>query len=102
MHESKKVLFKMNAGVIEFQKTDNFVHSVHFNDGTQWSGDMIIIGAGALCNTSYIKDNGAVKLAQDKSIIVDQYLNCGPDSLFAAGDIAKYVSLVQKKSNILN
>lgn len=91
MHEDKKVLFKMNAGVIEFQKNDDVVHTVCFNDGTQWSGDMIIIGAGALCNTGYIKDNGAIKFAQDKSIIVDQYLNCGPDSLFAAGDIAKCV-----------
>lgn len=59
------------------------------NISHSFSHAQVIIGAGSVVNTAYLKPNGPVKFAQDKSIIVDRCMQAAP-ALFAAGDIAKY------------
>jgi len=90
LHEIQKVSFKMNTCAVEFLKDGNFVHTVLFQDKSIWKGDIIIIGAGTVNSTNFIKNTGSVKFGQDKSIIVDEYLRVGPPGLFASGDVARF------------
>lgn len=52
----------------------------------------MIIGAGVVPATSYLVGAEGVTLFQDKSVVVDEYMAVGPEGLYAAGDLARYLS----------
>jgi len=90
-HERQGIKFIMNAVAKEFQKgTDNYVHTVVLKDDTKLVADIIIIGAGVVPVTSFVKDSPSIKREKDRSVIVDKYLYTGADGLYAAGDIARF------------
>jgi NADPH-dependent 2,4-dienoyl-CoA reductase/sulfur reductase-like enzyme len=89
-HESKGVKFIMNATTKEFLKKNDEVVCVQLIDGTEINCDMIVLGAGVLPTTNFIKQSPLLKFGGEKSIIVDEFLYTGADGLWAAGDVARY------------
>jgi len=89
-HEAQGIKFIMNAVAKEFQQNaDQCVHTVVLKDDSKLPADVVIIGAGVVPVTSFVKGN-TLKFERDRSIIVDKYLHTGADGLFAAGDIARF------------
>lgn len=67
------------------------VGSVKLKDGTELPADLVILGVGVKPETSYLKDNPAVKLEQDGSISVNEAFQLpSQPEVFAVGDIATY------------
>jgi len=90
-HEAQGIKFMMDSVVKEFLKDENNqVHTVVLKNDTKLSADKIIIGAGVIPVTNYIKDSPSIKTGRDRSIIVDEYLWTGADGLYAVGDIARF------------
>uniref|UniRef100_A0A6B2L151 FAD/NAD(P)-binding domain-containing protein n=1 Tax=Arcella intermedia TaxID=1963864 RepID=A0A6B2L151_9EUKA len=90
-HESQGIKFVLNAVAKEFQKSEsNNVHTVLLKDDTKLSADIVIIGAGIIPATSFIK-GAHIKMEKDRSIVVDKHLQVvGAEGTYAAGDIARY------------
>jgi NADPH-dependent 2,4-dienoyl-CoA reductase/sulfur reductase-like enzyme len=89
-HESKGVHFVMEAIVKEFVKRDGDIAvSVTLKNGTEIPCEIIVLGAGVIPATSYIMDSPHIKKGNDKSIIVNEFLQAG-ESLWAVGDLARY------------
>jgi len=87
LHESKGVKFCLLKTVKEFQG-DTMVRAVVLDDGTVLDAGVVVIGAGVIPATSFIK-SGPVQISRDQSIIVDKFLRAA-DGLYAAGDVARY------------
>eukprot|EP01125_Pyxidicula_operculata_P021563 TRINITY_DN835_c0_g1_i1.p1 TRINITY_DN835_c0_g1~~TRINITY_DN835_c0_g1_i1.p1 ORF type:complete len:573 (-),score=114.42 TRINITY_DN835_c0_g1_i1:76-1662(-) len=91
IHEAQGIKFQLNAIVSEMKKDDSgAVNSLVLKDGTVLNAEIVIIGAGVVPATSFIKQNSSVKLEKDKSVVVDKHLFTGADGLYAAGDIARF------------
>lgn len=60
--------------------------SVVLDNGTELPADIVIVGAGVVPATSFVK---GVTKAPDGSIVTDAFLRAGP-GLYAAGDIARF------------
>lgn len=58
---------------------------VQLNDGSRVDADLVVVGVGALPNTSLAEDAG---LLVDNGIKVDQHLRTSDPNIFAAGDVA--------------
>jgi len=80
----------MDAIVKEFVQANGECYKVILRDGSELNCDVIVLGAGVIPATSYIKDDGLVKIFGDKSVIVDKYLQTGAEGLWAVGDLARY------------
>jgi len=92
-HEEKKVAFRMGATTKQFVKNaDGICTDVELQSGEKLAADIIVLGAGVLPATSYLKDPEAsgLKIAKDKSLIVDESMFAGVDGLYAAGDLVRY------------
>jgi len=88
-HETQGVKFILNAVAKEFQKHDDgSVHTIVLKDDSTVPVDILIIGAGVVLSTAFIKGNN-LKFERDRSLIVDKYLQA-EDGLYAAGDIARF------------
>jgi len=92
MHEEKGIQFRMEAVTDEFIIGGGEVTEVKLKSGEKLPVDIVIIGAGVVPATSYLKSDPAsgITLGQDKSVIVDEHMATGADGLYAAGDIARY------------
>ncbi|KAJ9616541.1 Apoptosis-inducing factor 1 [Cladophialophora chaetospira] len=67
------------------------VGAVKLKDGPTLEADLVILGIGVGPETSYLKDNSAVKLEKDGSIAVDEnFAVKGLQNVWALGDIATY------------
>jgi len=90
-HEAQGIKFVLNAIAKEFLKSDDgAVHTIVLKDDSKIAADIVIIGAGVLPATSFLKESPSIKRERDRSIIVDKHLWTGADGLFAAGDMAKF------------
>jgi len=89
-HEGNGIKFILNAIVSRFEKQGNICNNILLKDGRNIEAEIIILGAGIIPCTSFIKQSPNLKMGQDKSIIVNEYLYAGVDGLYAAGDIARY------------
>jgi len=89
-HESQGIKFVLNMTAKEFKQLPDGTYTIILKDDSQLSADIILLGAGALPATSYIKDNPFIKREKDRSIIVDKFLHTGAEGLFAAGDLARF------------
>lgn len=66
---------------------DGNVTGAELNDGTILKADLVIMGVGSSCYTEFIKDTG-IKMMDDGSIDVDEYLESSIPGIYAGGDIA--------------
>ncbi|AIX99945.1 ferredoxin reductase [Arthrobacter sp. PAMC 25486] len=64
---------------------DGRATGVQLNDGTRVDADLVVVGVGALPNTSLAEDAG---LHVDNGITVDEHLRTSDPDIFAAGDVA--------------
>lgn len=67
------------------------VGAVKLKDGTEIPADLVILGIGVAPATEYLRDNSAVKLQRDGSLMVDKdFAVQGVRDTYAIGDIATY------------
>lgn len=112
--EAKSVKFHLNATVARFvasSKDGRVVGSVVLQPVGKTAGaqtvelpaDVVIIGAGIVPATEYLKDVQGVTLQMGPpgGVKVDKYLNTGHEDVFAAGDIA-YMPYYHSRSGDVN
>ena len=58
------------------------------------AADFVIVGVGIIPNTELAESAG---IRVDNGILVDEYLKTNVDSVYAAGDIARFYSLVYER-----
>jgi len=88
LHEAKGVRFYLQRVVKEF-KGEGVVRQVVLDDGTELDADLVVIGAGIIPATNFVKPDGRISIGRDRSIQVDQYLKA-TDGVYAAGDVARF------------
>ncbi|MHC5775915.1 FAD-dependent oxidoreductase [Nostoc sp.] len=86
VHEENGVSFKLGRKAVQFEGSDK-VEAVILDNGDRLQADIVIIGVGVQPATDFLK--GIELHPKDRSIVVDEYL-CAGDSIYAAGDIARY------------
>ncbi|KAL6714043.1 Apoptosis-inducing factor 1 [Lecanora helva] len=87
------VKFHMSASVDSAHPSSDKtrVGSVKLKDGTSLPADLVILGIGVAPATGYLKDNPAVKLQNDGSLLTSEsFAVKGLDDVYAIGDIASY------------
>ncbi|MEH1932545.1 MAG: FAD-dependent oxidoreductase [Nostoc sp.] len=86
VHEENGVSFKFGRKAVQFEGSDK-VEAVILDNGDRLQADIVIIGVGVQPATDFLK--GVELHPKDRSVVVDEYLRAG-DSIYAAGDIARY------------
>jgi len=90
-HEQHGIKFIMNAICQEFKTTAGQCTSVLLKSGELLQDiEVVIVGAGVIPATDFVKPSGNIQKERDKSIKVDKYLSTGADGLWCAGDIARF------------
>jgi len=90
-HEHNGVKFIMNAVCQEFKTNAGQCTSVLLKSGEVLDNiEVVIVGAGVIPATNFIKESPNIKKGRDKSIEVDKYLRTGAEGLWCAGDLARY------------
>ena len=88
------VKFRMSASVDSAQPSSSdskAVGSVKLKDGTSLPADLVILGIGVSPATGFLKDNPAVKLQDDGSLLTNEsFAVKGLSDVYAIGDIATY------------
>ena len=92
--EKNGVKFHMEASVDSAQPSSSdkkAVGAVKLKDGTVLPADLVILGIGVAPATGYLKDNPAIKLQDDGSILTSEsFAVKGLRDVYAIGDIASY------------
>ena len=90
----KGVKFHLSASVdsaVPSSSDNRAVGSVKLKDGTSLPADLVIVGIGVTPATGYLKDNPAVKLQDDGSLLTSEsFAVKGLEDVYAIGDIASY------------
>lgn len=86
--ESKGVKFEMGRVVKEIELTNGLASGVQLDNGKKLECDIIVVGAGVIPTTSFIKSTEIIS-ERDRSILCDAHMKA-TDGLFAAGDIARF------------
>ncbi|CAI2162998.1 14534_t:CDS:10 [Funneliformis geosporum] len=93
LHESHGIKFHLKAGVtaIEPSETDpTVVGAVVLGDGTKIKADIVVVGAGVIPSTGFLKGTPEFKLEKDGGIkVTDSFQVEGLKDVYAIGDIAK-------------
>lgn len=84
LHESHGVTFHLGTSIAEIGP-----EAVMLNDGTLTSADLVIIGVGVRPRTALAEAAG---LNVDNGILVDAQLETAVSGIFAAGDVARWLS----------
>ena len=88
------VKFHMSAGVDCAEPSSSnkkAVGSVKLKDGTILPADLVVLGIGVAPATGFLKENNALKLQDDGSILTSEsFAVKGLSDVFAIGDIATY------------
>jgi NADPH-dependent 2,4-dienoyl-CoA reductase/sulfur reductase-like enzyme len=102
LHEKSGVKFYMRAGVkaIEPSQTDPSVGgAVVLQDGTNIKADVIVVGAGVVPSTEFLKNTAGFTLERDGSLKVTETFKVeGLDDVYAIGDIAKFPYFVTNET----
>ncbi|KAF2839464.1 hypothetical protein M501DRAFT_1016543 [Patellaria atrata CBS 101060] len=92
--EKNGVKFQMNANVEKATPSSSDpskVGAVHLKDGTVLEADLVIEGVGVSPATEFLKENQAIELQKDGSVLVDEnFAVLGLSDVYAIGDIATY------------
>ncbi len=86
VHEENGVSFKLGRKAVQFEGSDE-VEAVILDNGDRLRADIVIVGIGVQPATDFLE--GVDLHPKDGSIVVDEYLRAA-DSIYAAGDIARY------------
>ena len=89
VHEAHGVTFKFETGVQEFGDAGGQVTHAVLSDGTEVPADMVIVGVGIRPNVELAEAAG---LAVDNGIVCDEYLRTSDPDVYAAGDVASFLS----------
>ncbi|CAB5376388.1 unnamed protein product [Rhizophagus irregularis] len=94
LHENEGVKFYMQAAVkeIEPSETDPKIGgAVVLQNGTKIKADVIVIGAGVVPSTEFLKNSTGFTLERDGSINVTENFKVeGLENVYAIGDIARF------------
>lgn len=85
VHEEQGVSFRLGTKATKLSG-DSKVEAVILDNGERLPADLVVVGIGVKPVTQFLE---GVELHEDKSVVVDEYL-CAADSLYAAGDIARF------------
>ncbi|MCF8219458.1 MAG: FAD-dependent oxidoreductase [Bacteroidales bacterium] len=89
------------TGVSEIQGKNGKVSAVKLEDGTTIDADAVVLAMGYEANSELAGQSG-IKLADNNSISVDEYMRTNDPSIIAVGDCAEKRHFVTRKlSNIM-
>ena len=89
VHEAHGVQFKLGASAARFEG-DGTVKRVVLDSGESVEADLVVVGVGVRPATDFLD---GVELQRDGGVVVDEHLRAA-DSVYAAGDIAYFPSLL--------
>jgi 3-phenylpropionate/trans-cinnamate dioxygenase ferredoxin reductase component len=89
VHEAHGVTFRFDTGVHEFGATGGQVSHAVLSDGSEVPADLVIVGVGIRPNVDLAEAAG---LAVDNGIVTDEYLQTSDPDVYAAGDVASFMS----------
>ena len=84
LHHDHGVELHMGVGVQSFRGSES-AEEVVLDDGTVVTGDLFVVGVGAVPRTELARSAGA---ELDNGVVVDQYLATSIAGIWAAGDVA--------------
>ena len=84
LHEEHAVQFHLGHTAEEFDGA-----CLTLDDGTTLNADLVVVGVGVKPRTALASQSG---LLVDNGILVDEYLETNVPGIFAAGDVANYIS----------
>jgi len=94
LHEKEGVKFYMQSAITEIKpsETDSSIGSaVVLQDGTEIKADVIVVGAGVIPSTEFLKNSTGFTLERDGSIKVNENFKVeGLEDVYAIGDIARF------------
>ncbi|MBG0739543.1 FAD-dependent oxidoreductase [Paeniglutamicibacter antarcticus] len=86
LHRAHGVDLRLGARVAQITGDDpHRATGVELADGSRIDADLVVVGVGAVPNTSLAKAAG---LAVDNGIVVDEHLRSSSPDIYAAGDVA--------------
>lgn len=88
LHADHGVRWRLGIGVTAFTGDDQ-VRGVELSDGTEVSGDVVLVSAGAVPRSELARAAG-LEGADDGSIAVDAGLRTAAPDVYAAGDLAAH------------
>jgi NADPH-dependent 2,4-dienoyl-CoA reductase/sulfur reductase-like enzyme/nitrite reductase/ring-hydroxylating ferredoxin subunit len=93
IHEHNSVQFRLGAKVRQLVGNDR-VEAVALEAGENLEADLVVAGVGVRPATAFLE---SVSLHEDGGILVDSHLRAA-DSLYAAGDVARFTDARTKES----
>ncbi|KAK6641532.1 hypothetical protein RUM44_013244 [Polyplax serrata] len=97
LFEDNKVSFHLKETIEKFEGENGILTAVELTNGSKLPCDICIIGIGVTSNTQYL-NNGSIKMGNDGTIEVNEFLQTDIPDVYAGGDIAKAPVLGQKAS----
>jgi NADPH-dependent 2,4-dienoyl-CoA reductase/sulfur reductase-like enzyme len=91
LHRSHGVTFRFNEGLSEVTGSAGKVAGAVTSAGAELPADLVIVGIGAVPNSALAAESG---LEVDNGILVDEALRTSDPDIFAAGDVASFLSPV--------
>lgn len=88
LHEGKGVKF-VTGDAASFEGKDGKVCTVVLSDGSRLDADTVIVGAGAILNTAFLKDSSSFELDNQGGVVVGSDMK-GNNGVYAVGDIAVF------------
>ncbi|GAB1513896.1 NAD(P)/FAD-dependent oxidoreductase [Actinophytocola sp. KF-1] len=89
MHETEGVTFRLGVGVAEYTGADGVATGVRLEDGTEVTGDVLLLAVGARPRTELAHDAG-LELSEGNGVAVDASLRTSAPDVYAIGDIAAH------------
>lgn len=85
LHSQNDVDLRLGIGVDGVLGTDR-VEAVAMADGSRVPADLVVVGIGVVPNTAWLEGSG---LLIDNGVVCDETLCCGPQGIYAVGDVAR-------------
>ena len=85
LHGQNGVELRLGIGVDGVLGADR-VEAVAMADGSRVPADLVVVGIGVVPNTEWLEGSG---LELDNGVVCDETLCCGPQGIYAVGDVAR-------------
>ena len=90
MHETEGVTFRLGVGVAEYVGENGHATGVRLDDGSEVSGDVLLLAVGARPRTELAHEAG-LELSEGAGVEVDETLLTSAPDVYAIGDIAAHL-----------